>query len=103
MASKEIRLSGRMLTVLKLLLTDLGKAKSGAEIFAATGISSGTLYPMLARLEGAGWLSSRWEEIDPSEVGRPRRRYYTLTGLGQANARSALTDLQFSGDASWQM
>jgi PadR family transcriptional regulator, regulatory protein PadR len=103
MADNEVRLSGRMLTVLKFLLADVRKPRSGADIFAATGVSSGTLYPMLARLEAAGWLSSDWERVDPSEAGRPRRRYYTVTGVGQARARSALTDLQFTGELSWQM
>jgi hypothetical protein len=33
----------------------------------ATKVGSGTLYPMLARLEAAGWLTSEWEVVDPSE------------------------------------
>ncbi len=103
MADKEVRLSGRMLTVLKFLLSDLRKPRSGAEIFAVTKVGSGTLYPMLARLEDAGWLTSRWETIDPAEAGRPRRRYYSLTGLGQARAQAVLTELQFKGDPAWQL
>jgi len=88
--------------MLKYLLSDLRNAHSGAEIYAATKINSGTLYPMLARLEDAGWLSSSSEEIDPAKAGRPRRRYYVLTGLGQSNARAALADLQFNGEPQWQ-
>lgn len=102
MTAKEIRISGRMLTVLKYLLSDLRSAHSGAEIYAATKISSGTLYPMLARLEEAGWLTSTWEDINPKEAGRPRRRYYVLTGVGQSNAQAALADLQFYGEPQWQ-
>ena len=30
---------------------------------------------ILARLERCGWLESRWEDIEPAEEGRPRRRY----------------------------
>ena len=41
-------------------------------------MGSGTLYPLLARLEAAGWFTSEWEDVDPSEVGRPRRRLYKL-------------------------
>lgn len=51
---------------------------------------SGTIHPILARLEQAGWLESRWEEIDPSEKGRPRRRYYRFTSDGAALACTAL-------------
>ena len=44
----------------------------------------GTLYKALQRLEDAGLLSSRWEdpEIGAAE-GRPRRRLYQVTGLGE--------------------
>jgi DNA-binding PadR family transcriptional regulator len=37
-----------------------------------------------------GWLESAWEEVDPHEKGRPRRRYYTLTPDGAERARFAL-------------
>ena len=103
MADREIRVSGRMLNVLKYLLSDLRKARSGADIFAATKVSSGTLYPMLVRLEEAGWLVSEWENIDPVKEGRPRRRYYSVTGLGQMKARAALDELQFGSDPAWQL
>jgi PadR family transcriptional regulator, regulatory protein PadR len=44
----------------------------------------------LARFEGLGWLESRWEDIEPAEEGRPRRRYYRLTENGAERARIAL-------------
>jgi PadR family transcriptional regulator PadR len=37
-----------------------------------------------------GWLSSRWEDIDPTIEGRPARRYYRLTPDGALQARQAL-------------
>jgi PadR family transcriptional regulator PadR len=37
-----------------------------------------------------GWLSSRWEDIDPQVEGRPPRRYYRLTAEGALAARAAL-------------
>jgi hypothetical protein len=60
------------------------------EIGHAAGLPSGTVHPILARLEGVGWLESRWEEIDPRAEGRPARRYYRLTPDGLELARSAL-------------
>ncbi len=48
------------------------------------------MHPILARLEGYGWLASRWEDIDASAEGRPARRYYTLTAEGAQAARAAL-------------
>jgi PadR family transcriptional regulator PadR len=52
--------------------------------------ASGTIHPILARLEGIGWLESRWEEIDPRVEGRPARRCYRLTPDGIQPARGAL-------------
>ena len=39
------------------------QGRPGAEITNATKIGSGTLYPMLARLESAGWLTGEWEAL----------------------------------------
>ena len=59
----------------------------GSEITRSTGLSSGSLSPILIRLEKAGWLESAWEEGDPAELGRPRRRNYTVSALGERKAR----------------
>ncbi len=90
----DIRVSRQMLKVLKAMVEKPREGRSGAELSKGTGISSGTLYPLLQRLEQAGWVTSVWEEIDPSKAGRPRRRYYTLTALGRSHAVAELTDLQ---------
>jgi hypothetical protein len=44
---------------------------NGLEICAAAGLASGTVHPILARLERLGWLESRWEDIDPARVAAP--------------------------------
>ena len=99
----EIRLTQATLRVLRYLLQDrVQRGHAGAEISAATRVNSGTLYPMLLRLEAAGWLASEWEQIDPRQAGRPRRRFYRLTGVGQTNASAALTELQLgTGEFAW--
>ena len=76
--------------VLRALLTRPAQAMYGLEICAEAGLPSGTIHPILARLEGAGWLRSEWEDADPARVGRPRRRYYRLTDDGAEQARDAL-------------
>jgi DNA-binding PadR family transcriptional regulator len=76
--------------VLEALLADPSAELYGIEIGDAAGLPSGTVHPILARLEGLGWLTSRWEDIDPSAAGRPARRYYQLTPDGAQAARSAL-------------
>lgn len=62
----------------------------GLEISRATKLRSGTLYPILARLDHAGWVHSEWEAVDPHDVGRRPRRYYRLTGAGERAARQEL-------------
>ena len=76
--------------VLEALLADPQRELYGLEIGEAAGLRSGTVHPILARLEGYGWLVSRWEDIDASAEGRPARRYYTLTAEGVTAARAAL-------------
>jgi PadR family transcriptional regulator PadR len=62
----------------------------GFTLIDRTDLKSGTLYPLLARLEQAGWLESRWEAVDPHVAGRPRRRLYALTASGESATRAAL-------------
>lgn len=76
--------------VLRVLLENPTGEFYGVEIGGAAGLPSGTVHPILARLEGIGWLESRWEDIDPRIAGRPARRYYQLTSAGAESARSAL-------------
>jgi PadR family transcriptional regulator PadR len=77
--------------VLRALLEQPTRELYGLELCALAGLASGTIHPILARLEGIGWLESRWEtDVDPHQAGRPRRRYYRLTPDGAARARNAL-------------
>jgi PadR family transcriptional regulator, regulatory protein PadR len=89
-----MRLTHPALRVVCFLLIELGEQRSGAEISKATKVGAGTLYPLLARLEAAGWLTSEWEEINPKQAGRPRKKLHRLTKIGQNRARAGLTDLQ---------
>ena len=77
--------------VLRALLENPAQEMYGLEICAAAGLPTGTIHPILARLENEfSWLVSRWENIRPEEAGRPRRRYYRLTKDGAERARIAL-------------
>lgn len=67
----------------------------GYELMKVADLSSGTLYPLLARLADDDWLESRWEESDLS--GKPPRQLYRLTATGRIEARHALERAQ----ASW--
>ncbi|ARO89100.1 transcriptional regulator [Nitrosospira lacus] len=72
---------------------------SGADIRMVTGLSSGTLYPILMRFEDAGWLTSRWEDVEPSNVGRPRKRFYKITARGQVKTIEAFITIEGRGFA----
>ncbi|TQL02378.1 PadR family transcriptional regulator [Cellulomonas sp. SLBN-39] len=50
---------------------------------------AGTVYPVLERLERAGWLTSDWEQ-DDARPG-PRRRLYRFTPDGAAAALEIVT------------
>ncbi len=86
------RMTLHTLAVLQAMLEDPTSAHYGLEIANAVNFPTGTIYPILSRLEKAGWVSSTWENVTPSEEGRPRRRLYTLTGSGAYAARQALAD-----------
>lgn len=76
--------------VLRALLAEPTREMYGLQICAAAGMPSGTIHPILARLERLGWVESQWEDMDPRALGRPRRRYYRLTAGGAEQARVAL-------------
>jgi PadR family transcriptional regulator PadR len=101
--ANEIRITGPTLKIIGQLLTAPNTGISGAEIAKATGIQSGTLYPVLFRLEKALWVSSEWEEGDPSELGRPCKRLYKLTAAGLRKSKAVFHDLiPSTGRLVWQ-
>jgi DNA-binding PadR family transcriptional regulator len=66
-------------------------ARYGLDIMDATGLSSGTVYPTLTRMENRGLLSAAWESNTIAlREGRPRRRYYKLTAAGSTALSDAL-------------
>lgn len=84
-----IRLTKPTIAVLEVLLaaTDDNPAW-GLSICLDADLGSGTVYPILDRLSGVGWVAGR-DETGP-HPGRPARRYYSLTGAGRAQAHAAL-------------
>ena len=97
------RITTQTLRLLGAFTASESNELSGAEIAKRTKLQSGTLYPILARLEEAKWLESTWEAGDPRELGRPRRRLYQLTGLGEMNARTAYREISKSiGGLTWE-
>jgi PadR family transcriptional regulator PadR len=89
-----VRVTAAVSKVLAALLEDPEADRYGLDLMRASGHPSGTLYPILLRLQKAGWVDATWEEIDPAAAGRPARRYYRLTPDGLASARIELAALR---------
>jgi PadR family transcriptional regulator len=89
----EPRLSHHRLEVLASFLQQPEVELSGADVMRLTEFASGSLYPILYALEQGQLLESRWESEDPSALGRPRRRLYRVTALGERVAREAIAKL----------
>jgi PadR family transcriptional regulator, regulatory protein PadR len=83
-----------VLKVVSAMLTDPTADRYGLDLMRDTGLASGTLYPILVRLERADWVSARWEDIDPVAEGRPSRRYYRLTAHGVSGARREIAAIR---------
>ena len=67
----------------------------GFDVIDATGLASGTVYPILRRLESERLVSARWESTAIAHAEqRPQRRYYELTAAGQKILETALERYQ---------
>src|SRR4051794_12261719 len=86
------RMTEQTMRILEAMLADPEGDWYGLQLSEAAQLKSGTIYPALARLEHYGWLEGRWEDIDPSEAGRPKRKLYRLTRDGAAAARSKIAE-----------
>jgi DNA-binding PadR family transcriptional regulator len=86
------------IAVLRILLATPTTPRYGLEIAREAGLKTGTLHPILARLQHAGLIESFWETpADHEDQGRPRRRYYRFTNDGAQTARQAIAETSASG------
>ena len=86
--SDDLRLTHTSALILKVIS---GGCNYGFDIMEKTGLQSGTVYPVLRRLEQSGLIQSKWEPGEAQELQRPQRRYYRLTRTGERTlAKAAL-------------
>ncbi len=90
----KVRITVAVATVLRAFLDDVTEPRYGYDLMRLTGFPSGKLYPILARLEAAGWLDRQRESIDASAEGRPPRTWYRLNERSIAIARHELAVLR---------
>jgi PadR family transcriptional regulator, regulatory protein PadR len=79
--------------VLRAFLDDIEEPRYGYDLMRQLGFPSGKLYPILARLQKAGWLLREHENIDPAAEGRPPRALYRLSPTGVQFARTEVAAL----------
>ena len=66
-------------TAMVLQALDRG-SRHGFDVIDATGLRSGTVYPLLRRFEDAKLVRSKWEAVAIARAeNRPPRKYYELT------------------------
>lgn len=87
---RRIRISPQTLLLLESLLAKPAHWQHGYSLSQQTELASGTLYPILMRLEKLRWLETKWE--DPNDLGRPPRHLYRLTSDARAWAREELSN-----------
>ena len=83
-----------MTTPVRMVLDALAHAGAddplwGYKLTELTGLGSGTIYPIMERLESGGFVTASVETPRPAD--RPPRRFYELTGTGRELAARART------------
>jgi PadR family transcriptional regulator, regulatory protein PadR len=81
-------MTGPLQRVLTAFLADPAAPRYGYDLMKAARLPSGTLYPLLARLERDKLVASAWET--PQQEGQRPRKYYQLTAEGIRTARLEL-------------
>src|ERR1700689_5420847 len=89
------RTSKQTLALLNALVAKPTQWHYGYALSRETGLMSGTLYPILMRLEERGWLETPWGTPPPG--GRPPRHMYRLTSSGRASAAEAVSAARTTG------
>jgi DNA-binding PadR family transcriptional regulator len=74
------RPSPQTVAVLCAIAEDPERWCHGYELCRTLGLRAGTVYPILIRLAGRGYVETSWEREVPS--GRPPRHLYRLSAAG---------------------
>jgi DNA-binding PadR family transcriptional regulator len=91
---QQLRLTRTTRAVLQALLDGFQEDLWGLRVCHETGLPSGTVYPLLTRLEDLGWVVTAWEDVGSGAERStgPRRRFYRLTPDGLARTREVLAE-----------
>jgi PadR family transcriptional regulator PadR len=78
-----MRITRARVQVTLAIMVDPDAQHWGYDLRQRSGVKSGVLYPMLTRMQAAGWLITRWEEPATIQGKRSPRQYYELTPEGR--------------------
>lgn len=94
-----IRVTRKTAKLLDLMLTARRfNTHTTASMAMREGIGSGSFYPLIVRLENAGFVYGEWEVL-PEGTERPPRRFYYLTEDGARWAWAATQE--YDNRAPW--
>lgn len=100
-----MRVTGPLIKIVRELLRHhaAGEEVYGLTLIRDTKLKSGTVYPLLDRLVVGGLAEARFETDEEKDRGRPRRRYYRLTGNGAAQSVAWLQEYDIAppGGLQW--
>lgn len=94
-------ISSQTCSLIKALADEPQTWRHGYALTKLTGLKSGTLYPLLMRLESQGFLASQWQAVQ--QQGRPPRHLYRLTSAGLALARERERDARIAPDSTHRL
>jgi PadR family transcriptional regulator PadR len=86
------RVTVPFLKIFSVFVNNPSEKYSGVDVCKETNLKSGTVYPMLIKLNENGWLTSEWEDIDPKKEKRPQRRFYRITRHGLLSGQKILAE-----------
>src|SRR5699024_2111474 len=89
----DVRVTVNVAKVLRVFLADPAQHRFGYDLMKQTNLPSGSLYPVLARLERSGWIIGEFEQINERDEERPARRLYRFTPEGRERGQLALAEL----------
>src|ERR1043165_10271875 len=97
--SRNRKPSKQMLQLLEALCAGGRQWRHGYDLMKATGLLSGTLYPLLMRMTDQGLVEAEWHQ--PVQPGRPARHAYRLTAEGLALASASAGPPGRPGAKAW--
>ena len=75
-----------------------GGTTYGFDVMDVAGLPSGTVYPILSRMEHRGLVEASWEDQESHRSeGRPARKYYRLTAEGRVALSGAVERMRALG------